>query len=133
MAAGSGCINIGSVLSIVVGLVFLSMDLVVVAASNEGPGRASVQYRKAGKLLRELVGRAMYKGDAKLVEEITHWRRMLESFGDLNEVRAKLFGFAVDWALLRSLVVSLGTLLIAMWTLLRSAGVVLTVDSFCPG
>jgi hypothetical protein len=113
-AAGSGCMNVGPVLCVVYGLVGLSMDLLVVAASNEGPGRASVQYRRAGKLLREWTGRARYQGDEKLAEEMADWRRMLESFGDLDAVRAKLFGFGVDWALLRSLVVSLVTLAIAM-------------------
>ncbi|KAI9002096.1 hypothetical protein DFJ74DRAFT_775336 [Hyaloraphidium curvatum] len=68
-----------------------------------------------------------------MATEVTGSRRVLESFADVDGLRAEMFGFAVGWGFLRSLVVGMATLFLGMWTLLRSAGLVLTLESFCPG
>ncbi|KAI9015371.1 hypothetical protein DFJ74DRAFT_259792 [Hyaloraphidium curvatum] len=132
-AAGSGCINVFVVSCIAFAAVLILVDLAVIAASNEGPGRAAAEYRAASMLLRELSARARAAGDAELAADACDFRRVFDAYADVGDVRAKLLGFPVSWAVLRSLVVGFATLFIGMWTLLKSAGITLTIESFCPG
>ncbi|KAI9026702.1 hypothetical protein DFJ74DRAFT_517453 [Hyaloraphidium curvatum] len=59
--------------------------------------------------------------------------KLLDMFAAADDsARAKYLGFAVDFGVVRTMLVTLLTVLVALWSVLRGSGVFVTMDSVCP-
>ncbi|KAI9011579.1 hypothetical protein DFJ74DRAFT_684002 [Hyaloraphidium curvatum] len=110
-------------------------DLVNVAAANAQISDIRDLYLSAGRSLREL-RRRLVAGpgdpDLRLLMEMDADADLLASYADTDRYRAKLLGFPVDYGILRTLAVTLVTLTVAVWSMLRGLGVFLTMETVCP-
>ncbi|KAI9022056.1 hypothetical protein DFJ74DRAFT_671448 [Hyaloraphidium curvatum] len=57
---------------------------------------------------------------------------VLASFLEVSELRGRVLGFEVTYGTARGLLVTLVTLCVGLWSVLRGLGIFFTVESFCP-
>ncbi|KAI9029458.1 hypothetical protein DFJ74DRAFT_703269 [Hyaloraphidium curvatum] len=137
MAAGS-CICAWQLATIVFVLNWELESLVGLAALNEELATVASVYRGAQREIRVLVSDALAArpggpGSAEAVDELVQHDRVLSSFLEMDDYRALFFGFPISYGLLRTFLVSAVTLGIGIWTVLRTLGVYVALESFCPG
>ncbi|KAI9033392.1 hypothetical protein DFJ74DRAFT_701485 [Hyaloraphidium curvatum] len=131
-ASVSGCIPAWPLASATCVVITLFLDLAMVATINSGPERASKLYTDAAVAASEWALAARRMGDTELAAEASDFASVARGYAGISAARARMFGVPVDWSLLGRLVVTGMTVVIGMWTLLRGAGVVFVLDTFCP-
>ncbi|KAI9026799.1 hypothetical protein DFJ74DRAFT_661889 [Hyaloraphidium curvatum] len=130
-ATMSGCIPAWVILNIVALALHIFGDLVLLATSNEGPERAGKLYKQAQELAQEMAGVARCRG-LDVAGELRDFAAIAGLYTDVQATRARLWGFPIHWAFLRTLTATLFTLGVGMFTLIRSAGVTFTMETYCP-
>jgi ABC-type uncharacterized transport system fused permease/ATPase subunit len=85
-------------------------------------------YRDAQRELRLLATRA---GPGPITKEIKRHDTLISSFLEVSHYRARFFGFVVTFGTLTTLVVTVITIGVALWSVLRGIGLVSTLESFC--
>ncbi|KAI9032408.1 hypothetical protein DFJ74DRAFT_737141 [Hyaloraphidium curvatum] len=110
----------------------LLFDLANLAAANSEPEQISAQYRSAAYELRSLAFAA--PPSSPLAAAVTWHERILRGFAaDAGLHRARSFGAIVDAGMVRTVGVTAFTVAVGLWSVLRSAGVGVTIDMACPG
>ncbi|KAI9011752.1 hypothetical protein DFJ74DRAFT_645667 [Hyaloraphidium curvatum] len=129
-AAAGSCIPATYVAGAAFCLWMLGLAAVGVAARNQQPERAAAQYRTAAQELLVLSA-SLPAGREQLRGLLAAHVGMLNLFAGQEEARARFFGAHVTFGSLRGLLVGGFTVLAGLWTLLRAAGVGLTMDLAC--
>ncbi len=57
----------------------------------------------------------------------------MSSFAEVERFKARFWGFAVGFGFVRTLGATLFTLGIGVYTIFRSLGIFVTVETYCPG
>ncbi|KAI9022083.1 hypothetical protein DFJ74DRAFT_706977 [Hyaloraphidium curvatum] len=131
LAVGS-CIPAYSVVLLVLLLVVTITDLTHVALSNEQIEKITELYRQAQTGIRDKLVRARRlppdPARAPLLEALREHDRLLESFREVAGFRGRFLGFVVDFGVLRTFLVTVFTLLVGLWSILRGS-IVFTLDS----
>ncbi|KAI9005142.1 hypothetical protein DFJ74DRAFT_409509 [Hyaloraphidium curvatum] len=130
---GSSCIpspNLAGVLYIIFTL--LVFDLLVLAAANTSPDRIAALFRSASHSLRSIGTAAAASGRTDLAAAASWHDRFLSGFADVDPYRIRAFGAPVTFDLVRTVVATLFTLGVGLWSLLRGAGVGVTIGIVCP-
>jgi hypothetical protein len=70
--------------------------------------------------------------DEGVKRKLVQRARVLDSLSQVEKYKARFLGFAVTCSVLRTIAVTLFTLGIGLWSILRTAGVFVTVESYCP-
>ncbi|KAI9008668.1 hypothetical protein DFJ74DRAFT_773059 [Hyaloraphidium curvatum] len=131
-AAGGSCIPLWILFSILAVMAWIFLDLVTIATSNEGPERIARRYVEAGLRAREMASRAGCREMGQLAEELKDFHWIAQSYAEVaRTTRAGLVGYPITWGVLRSFAVTFLTLVLGMFTLLRSAGVAFVPGQFC--
>jgi len=109
--------------------------LVSLPAANGQISAITVLYRDASRSLQSLLAEASRLPQTPernhVEKEIERHISLLETFQKADNLRAKFLGWAVTWGTVKTFVVTLTTIVIGLWSLLRGAGVTFTAQSFC--
>ncbi|KAI9022051.1 hypothetical protein DFJ74DRAFT_671437 [Hyaloraphidium curvatum] len=132
---GGMCIPLWIVIGFVILIVLFSLtDLVNLSISNDQIEDVVQLYSSARRQIRELVVTTRTTDPAKreAVQALVAHSELLDSYLEIRSIKAKVFGFEVSFGMVRNVVVSGATVLIALWTVLRAAGVTFTMQTVCP-
>ncbi|KAI9014293.1 hypothetical protein DFJ74DRAFT_771296 [Hyaloraphidium curvatum] len=119
-------------------LLYFFLDMSILASANACISSVLDLYREARTAIRDIVLRAVATHPAPLDANIRHaldlldrhdW--LLSSLAEAGADRARLLGVPIDYAVLRTLALTLFTLGVGLWSVLRG-GVGFTFDNFCP-
>ncbi|KAI9004456.1 hypothetical protein DFJ74DRAFT_693468 [Hyaloraphidium curvatum] len=127
---GAGCVNAGHLAAFLLMLLYFLGDLAAVAAANLEPARVGKLYASAALQLRGLSFRSP---DPSASHAIGLHVGMLESLSRTREFQARAFGVPVTFAVVRTAAATMLTVGIGLWSVLRGAGIGVTVESVCPG
>ncbi|KAI9019663.1 hypothetical protein DFJ74DRAFT_725064 [Hyaloraphidium curvatum] len=113
-------------------------DMINVAVANQHISGVTELYRSARRALREISAGARRQLPPSprletclaLVEADD---RVLESYTDVEQWKGRILGFVVTFAALRSVLATMLTAGVALWTILRNGGTFVTPDFACPG
>ncbi|KAI9034283.1 hypothetical protein DFJ74DRAFT_700676 [Hyaloraphidium curvatum] len=110
-------------------VLYFTVNAVHVASRNALLDTVAGVYRDAQRELRML---AVAAGPGPLADAIGLHDAAIASFLEASRYRAKMFGFTVGYGTVRTFLVTLVTVAVALWGVLRGFGVFVTVESFCP-
>ncbi|KAI9016620.1 hypothetical protein DFJ74DRAFT_677821 [Hyaloraphidium curvatum] len=120
------CLTGNFISSIIVVIGLLLVFLGTYAAANSEPAGVARQYRSARDSLLALVVAEPADRAAS-----AH-ARMLDTFTELQGSRAAFLRFDITFSTIRGLVITLVTVVVGLWSVMRSAGVFVTLESVCP-
>ncbi|KAI9008702.1 hypothetical protein DFJ74DRAFT_711796 [Hyaloraphidium curvatum] len=120
--AAGGCIPFWTVAWALVALVRPSTPLI----SLYGDARTALQSMLAESL------RLPEPPECRAAELREHVG-LLSALGTADNLRATFVGIAVTWGLAKTVFVTAAKLAVALWSVLRGAGVSFTIETACPG
>jgi hypothetical protein len=129
MMIGAGCMNAGNLATLGVGLVYLAHDLLAISVVNMESTLAASAYISTAFELRTLAMplvegvSAHLRMHADLLERLAH---------GVDRFQSRFLGFPVTFAVCRAVALSTLTLGVAMYSVLRTAGIGVTLQSACP-
>ncbi|KAI9008642.1 hypothetical protein DFJ74DRAFT_773035 [Hyaloraphidium curvatum] len=129
-AAGAGCVNAWILSFVVLIPVLLVQDMLNIAAANGQIDQVAELYRK--NRTRILVA-AADRPPAAVERVLRDHAELLDAFGRTDGLQGTFVGFKVTYSVVRGFAVTFVTVMVAMWTLLRGAGVSFTLQTVCPG
>ncbi|KAI9032985.1 hypothetical protein DFJ74DRAFT_726069 [Hyaloraphidium curvatum] len=130
-AAVGRCIPFYMIYDVLIALgVLVLTDLVNVAAGNAEVTACTGLYSRARTALAVLLARYPH-ADGPAAAVARRHAEVLSRYADPAGVRARFLGFVVDAAVVRNLVVTVLTVSFALFGLVRSFGVSLTMDTMC--
>ncbi|KAI9024869.1 hypothetical protein DFJ74DRAFT_57641 [Hyaloraphidium curvatum] len=104
------------------------IDLISLAASNAQVTSIRDLYLEAQREIREL---PVVRGTG-LAADIRRHDAVLASYADVARFRGRFLGFAVDYDVVRTVVVvTLVTLVVGLWSIVRGLGITATMDFAC--
>jgi hypothetical protein len=110
-------------------LSFYVVNAVTLASRNNLLEGIATLYREAQRELRHL---STQPGSGPIAMELARHDKLIASFLEVSDYRARLFGFVATYGTVRTLLVTVVTIGVALWSVLRGIGVVITLESFCP-
>ncbi|KAI9020611.1 hypothetical protein DFJ74DRAFT_724872 [Hyaloraphidium curvatum] len=137
IAAGM-CVPAYALLNAAVILQLSGADLVNICVSNAQIDEIVALYRDAVRRIRELRVRADRLGGGvpavrRHAEELEGLDALLRSYEEVAGLRGKFAGAIMDWGVLRTVVVTMLTIVVGIWSISRGSGIVVTMDNVCPG
>lgn len=136
-AVGS-CVTFWSVNYILASIVFYSLSFISVPIANSQISTITALYGDAERALLSILAEASLRLPFTFERQRVHDRLMahalmLQTFKEANGVRAKVLGIPVTWGLVKTFFVTLFTLGVGLWSVLKGAGLTFTLQSVCPG
>ncbi|KAI9022435.1 hypothetical protein DFJ74DRAFT_721600 [Hyaloraphidium curvatum] len=135
IAAGS-CVAAWQLAFLLFVLLFFFAEMAYVAEANRQLDGVVALYRAAQLSIRDLAALAGRRPAAQptkdMLEQLSRHDALLSSFVEVRSLRARVAGFPVSYPLLRTLAATLFTVGVGIWSVLRGAGVALTVQTVCP-
>ncbi|KAI9030498.1 hypothetical protein DFJ74DRAFT_702791 [Hyaloraphidium curvatum] len=135
LAAG-GCVTMWTIMQLVVTLYVIVVGVAELPAINSQIDALSKMYLDAVFAIRGmLMDAASLPRDPRrdaAVRELEAHAGFLATFGSVESLRATFVGIPVTWGLAKTLLVTIITLGVALWSVLRGVGVVFTLQSVCP-
>ncbi|KAI9028395.1 hypothetical protein DFJ74DRAFT_765359 [Hyaloraphidium curvatum] len=128
---GAGCINAGRLATFGIMCCMLFLELFTVAASNLEATRIATMYTNAALDLRALAFRAI--GDPAAAESVRLHAEMLGGLAGIEKFQTRFFGVLITFGAVRTIAVTAFTVGVGLWSVLRGAGIGVTVESVCPG
>ncbi|KAI9004941.1 hypothetical protein DFJ74DRAFT_400496 [Hyaloraphidium curvatum] len=130
---GSSCIPANLLAGVLYLVLFLLVfELSVLAAANTSPDRIAALYRSASHSLRSIGASASARGRTDLATSAAWHEPILAGFADVDLYRVRAFGVPITYDLVRTIVATLFTLVVGLWSVLRGAGVGVTIEMVCP-
>ncbi|KAI9011564.1 hypothetical protein DFJ74DRAFT_683970 [Hyaloraphidium curvatum] len=116
------------------GLLLVFTDLVNHASSNSQVSAASSLLRQAAKESTRLLARASAQGLAAspAAAALARHAELLSAYAAADGCKARFAGFVVTYGTARTFAVTLFTLGVGLWSVLRGAGVYVVPDIACP-
>jgi hypothetical protein len=119
---------------------FTMTDLINISISNAQVNDLAELYSEAQHEIRELTLPALRSlagtpGDvarAEALKGLSAHLSLLESYLRIERVKTRLGGYVVGFGMVRTVVATMITAMIALWTVLRAAGVFFTMETMCP-
>ncbi|KAI9032998.1 hypothetical protein DFJ74DRAFT_650403 [Hyaloraphidium curvatum] len=102
---------------------YVMINIVNLAARNAAISSIAALFRDA---LREI------RVNAREAPWLREHEATLVSFLEVSGFEGRVFGFAVTFGSARALFVTVVTLCVALWSVLRGLGIFITLESFCP-
>ncbi|KAI9016663.1 hypothetical protein DFJ74DRAFT_677928 [Hyaloraphidium curvatum] len=132
VAVGS-CIPFWIVLWLFISLAQLCVDLAQLPAANDQIDDVRSLYLDARTALQAMLAEAARVHGQPAAAELREHVVLLTSLCAADNLRATFVGIVVTWGLAKTLLVTTVTLSVALWSVLRGAGVSFTIESVCPG
>ncbi|KAI9030628.1 hypothetical protein DFJ74DRAFT_764946 [Hyaloraphidium curvatum] len=130
-AAVATCIPASYVASIALVLYMASWYMFATAAVNRQCDAVAVAYRRAALDL-DLLADSFPDAPGVARRSIAAHKAVLERFSQLDGARARFLGLPVTVEVIRALATTVATLAVALWSVLRSVGVSITIENLCP-
>lgn len=108
------------------------LDFLGFAKSNSQVDAIAALYIEARDELRMLTEKFESKVDESLQQKLVRRAQVFDSLSQVERYKARFLGFAITYSVLRTIIVTLFTLGIGLWSILRTAGIFVTVESYCP-
>ncbi len=137
---GGNCIPFWVIAQFLALLPFVVTDLINLSVSNSQINDLAELYSEAQHEIRELTITALQSfvegshvdpSHNAALRGLSAHSDLLESYLKIERVKSRLGGFVVGFGLVRTVLATTLTILIGLWTVLRSAGVVFTMESVC--
>ncbi|KAI9003975.1 hypothetical protein DFJ74DRAFT_713487 [Hyaloraphidium curvatum] len=114
-----------------------AVDLSMLSLANLAVDDLAGVYHEAQQRIREMLAdaarpRAGPPPPAEVVNALRAHDALLSSFLGIERHRYRLFGFPVSFSLIRTVVVTVVTLTVGLWGILRGFGIFVTIQSYCP-
>lgn len=114
-------------------------DLINLSVSNSQINDLAELYAETQHEIREftmaalqsLVGPHVDPSHNAALRDLAAHSDLLESYLKIERVKSKLGGYVVGFGMVRTVLATTLTVLVALWTVLRAAGVVFTMESVC--
>ncbi|KAI9021361.1 kinase-like domain-containing protein [Hyaloraphidium curvatum] len=110
-------------------LVYMLINAINLASRNNLISVVASAYHDARRDLRTA---CLKLGPTPLAAALEQHDRVIGSFLEVSRYSAKILGFTVTYGGVRTMVVTMVTLSVALWSVFRSLGVFFTMESFCP-
>ncbi|KAI9005596.1 hypothetical protein DFJ74DRAFT_394580 [Hyaloraphidium curvatum] len=141
--AGGSCIPMWILALLALNIQYLFTDAIILGVCNANADSIIDLYREAVREIKELihlVGKPSIVNSADpyalarldTLASLAENGEILEAFVAGARHRARLFGLVASMGLARTLFVTLLTVLLGLWTILRGAGIRFVVDMACP-
>ncbi|KAI9012225.1 hypothetical protein DFJ74DRAFT_296677 [Hyaloraphidium curvatum] len=131
IAVGS-CIPLWLLLFLLLTFALLFIDLAQLPAANDQIDAVLSLYIDARTALQSMLAESARLGTRTAARELKEHLGLLASFGASDNLRATFVGIVVTWGLAKTAVVTVVTLAVALWSVLRGVGVGFTVETACP-
>ncbi|KAI9004516.1 hypothetical protein DFJ74DRAFT_774440 [Hyaloraphidium curvatum] len=134
-ASVGSCITLGALAPILWMLCWFAVDLSLLSLGNVAIEDLAGTYHDARQRIQGMLAAAARRADPapqRVVDALRAHEALLGSFAGIERHRYRIFGFPVSFALLRTAVVTVVTLAVGLWSVLRGLGIFLTVQSYCP-
>ncbi|KAI9004986.1 hypothetical protein DFJ74DRAFT_692244 [Hyaloraphidium curvatum] len=137
-AAAGGCVTANALFPVVYLLYIFTIDVVTLAAANAQVSTLTEKVLDAAKAARTFLARAEAEGmladpaASAAARGLANHAELLVLCADSGRFKGRLFGFAVDAGVARSLFVTAFTVGIGFVSLLKAAGLFFTMDAVCP-
>ncbi|KAI9016669.1 hypothetical protein DFJ74DRAFT_239044 [Hyaloraphidium curvatum] len=131
VAVGS-CIPLWIIVWLLVTLSRLYIDLAQLPAANDQIDSILSLYLDARTALQAMLTQAARVQGQPAAAELREHVVLLTSFCAADNLRATFVGIVVTWGLAKTLLATTVTLSVALWSVLRGAGMSFTIESVCP-
>jgi hypothetical protein len=135
MAVGS-CCPAWNVMRIVLSLVYSSLSLSSLPVSNSQISTVVSLYGDAERALDALIASASRLPQTcarrDVINSLSAHATVLLSLEKTDRLRARFLGVPVTWGLVKTLFVTLFTLGVGLWSILKGVGVFFTMQTVCP-
>lgn len=111
-------------------LVHVGGELISFALSNSQVDAIGLLYDQARDELRISLAHAS-TSDRNVRQDLRYHELVLSSLAEVERYKARFLGFAVTFGLLRTLVATLFTLGIGLYSIMRGFGTFVTPETFC--
>ncbi|KAI9027002.1 hypothetical protein DFJ74DRAFT_662764 [Hyaloraphidium curvatum] len=102
-------------------------DLLSLAASNAQVISIRDLYLEAQREIRELP----VIPNSELAADIRRHDAVLSSYAEVARFRGRFMGFAVDYGVVRTVLVTVVTLVVGLWSIFRGLGIAISIDFAC--
>jgi hypothetical protein len=109
-----------------------TMEFVNFAVNNDNVDSICLLYLEARDNLRVLLMRSQGQGSFEVHRELAYQDSLLTSLAESDRFKARLFGFAISYGMLRTLAATFFTLGVGLFSIMRANGVFFVWDSYCP-
>ncbi|KAI9034687.1 hypothetical protein DFJ74DRAFT_26416 [Hyaloraphidium curvatum] len=130
-ASTGSCITMWTLGALGISLAYQAFELASFAVSNAQVDAVGLLYAQARDELGLLLARSP-RAAPGIREDLGYHEKVLAVQAEVGRYKARFLGFAVGYSVLRTLLATLFTLGVGLWSILRSAGVFATVETFCP-
>ncbi|KAI9015926.1 hypothetical protein DFJ74DRAFT_678820 [Hyaloraphidium curvatum] len=131
-ATAGGCLPAWPVLLFAITVLDVTRNLFVAAASNSGVTDCSATHGRAGTRVRELLAAGGPRGPGEHRSLKAHGA-LLSSLANDEAYKGSFMGFRVGYGAARTFVVTMFTVLVGVWSILRGIGIYLSADNVCRG
>jgi len=111
--------------------VFLTFELIHFSLSNQQVDAISLLYLEARDELLLHLAQPGHQADHAIKTDLRSQAELLGSLADCERYKAQLLGFVIGFGVLRALLATLITLGVALLSILRNAGICVTIQSYC--
>lgn len=117
-------------------IAFTCLSLIAVPVANSQISTITSLYGDAETALSGLLAEASRlppTADRQRVQDqLAAHVSLLQAFHKANRLRVKFLGIPVSWGVVKTFFVTLFTLAIGLWSVLKGAGVTFTLQTACP-
>ncbi len=134
-AVGS-CFNFVTTCCLFFAILYTSSTIIVLPIANGQITTITALYGEAERALDSLIavsGKMPQTTERRdVISMLQSHATVLQTFKEADRLRARFLGFPVTWAVVKTFYVTLFTLGIGLWSVLRGVGVTFTLQSVCP-
>ncbi|KAI9002530.1 hypothetical protein DFJ74DRAFT_714061 [Hyaloraphidium curvatum] len=131
IAVGS-CIPFWIVCWFLINLGLLVIDLAQLPAANDQIDDVLSLYADARTALQAMLAESARLPPRPAARELREHLGLLTSLCSADNLRATFVGIVVTWGLAKTVLVTAVTVAVALWSVLRGAGVSFTIETACP-
>ncbi|KAI9008479.1 hypothetical protein DFJ74DRAFT_711588 [Hyaloraphidium curvatum] len=133
---GGYCIPFAAIFNFLFLVHFVLTDLVNIATSNDQVNDLARLYSSARRDLRLLAVSSLRASpspaQSAAMAGLRAHEALLSSFLEIDAAKTRMWGSAVGFGTVRTVLATMATALAALWTILRAAGVGFTMETVCP-
>lgn len=134
-AAGS-CVTLWSLAYLLVNIAYNSFALTVLPIVNSQITTITSLYGDAQRALDTLIAQASGLPQTPerrdVIARLSAHSTLLQTFKEADHLRAKFLGIPVTWGVVKTFFVTLFTLGVGLWSVLKGVGVFFTLQTVCP-
>lgn len=117
-------------------LIFTFVLLLALPTANAQITTVTGLYSDSERALEILISEASRLPQTRerrdVINSLSAYATVLQTLQKADRLRAKFLGLPVTWGLIKTLLVTIFTLIVGLWSILRGLGVFFTWEAVCP-